>query len=299
MASQRAPFDLIPIIHVHPGKCVVSQQVEWPNGRPNFDRFSNFKGTPNRHTNILSANSKRKMSRALEYLLFFANDKVIPGKAHGKNYHFKIAFITLTLPSKQRHADNEIKSRCLDSFLTEIRKGYSVKNYVWRAENQKNGNIHFHIVIDRFIPHWHVRNRWNRIVDRLGYVSEFEKIHGHDDPNSTDIHSLKYVNNAQNYLMKYASKDEENGEIQGRVWGCSESLSGLKGGQLIIDSQVNEEINKIANYVRTRSYYGEYFTIHELDLRTLNELGCWQLIEAFGEFAYQQFGNNIQLNFSP
>lgn len=299
MQSHRPPFDLIPVVHIHPGKCVVSQQIEWPKGRPAFDRFLNFKGKPNFHSNKMSVNSKRKMSRALEYLLFFANDKVIPGKSHGKNYHFKIAFITLTLPSKQCHADNEIKSKLLDSFFTEIRKGYAVKNYVWRAESQKNGNIHFHIVIDRFIPHWHIRDRWNRIVDRLGYVHEFEKKHGHDNPNSTDIHSLKHVNNAQSYLMKYASKDESNREIKGRVWGCSESLSNLKGGELVIDSRINSEITKIADFYKTKSYYGDYFTVHELGLRQLNELGCWNLVEAFGQFAFDHFGNNIQLNFSP
>jgi hypothetical protein len=293
-----APYTIIPTVHVHPGKIVVSQQIEWHGNKPDRDRFASLRGKSNKATGKISVNTKRKMGRALEYLLFFANDKMIPSKTHGKHYHFKLAFITLTLPSKQAHADQEIKSRCLDSFLTEIRKGYAVKNYVWRAENQKNGNIHFHIILDRFIPHWHIRSRWNRIIDRLGYVSEFQKKHGHDDPNSTDVHSLKHVVNALAYLMKYASKDEQNGEIKGRAWGCSESLSNLKGGIEIVDSQINDEITKVANHSSTRSYYDDYFTVHELSIRTLNELGCYRLVEAFGNFAFEQFGNNIQLNLS-
>jgi len=239
------------------------------------------------------------MSRALEYLLYFANDKVLPTNAHGKQYHFKIAFITLTLPSMQTHSDNQLKSDCLDSFLTEIRKGYGVKNYLWRAEKQKNGNIHFHIVVDRFIPHWQIKNRWNRILERLGYVTRFAEKHGHNDPNSTDVHSLKHVLNALAYLMKYATKDEKNGDVQGRVWGCSETLSNLKGGIEIVDSQINEEINKIASHNGTRSYFGEYFTLHEINFQTLNALGCWRLVEAFGNFAVEHFGNEIQLNLSP
>lgn len=291
------PFAIIPVCHIHPRGITVSTHVEWLQSRKVHDRFSTLRGKSNAHTNEMSDNTKRKMSRALEYLLFFANDKVLPTKAHGKQYHFKIAFITLTLPSLQRHADREIKSKCLDSFLTEIRKCYHVKNYVWRAEKQKNGNIHFHIVLDQFIPHWAIRQRWNRIIDRLGYVQKFAEKHQHVNPNSTDVHSLKHVNNAQSYLMKYASKTEKNGEIEGRVWGCSESLSNLKGGQVVIDSSINEEISKIAAHKKCRSYHGDYFTVHELDLQTLNALGCFQLIEAFGTFAFEHFGNNIQLNF--
>ena len=35
---------------------------------------------------------------------------------------YKIGFVTLTLPSEQRHTDNEIKKYCLNQLLIELRK---------------------------------------------------------------------------------------------------------------------------------------------------------------------------------
>ncbi len=32
----------------------------------------------------------------------------------------------------------------LNRFLEKIRYQYNVKSYLWKAESQKNGNIHFH-----------------------------------------------------------------------------------------------------------------------------------------------------------
>ncbi|MEA5426816.1 rolling circle replication-associated protein [Arcicella lustrica] len=89
-----------------------------------------------------------------------------------------VTFVTLTLPSKQVHHDNLIKNECLDPFLewvkaTEIKKGWNVKCYLWRAESQKNGNLHFHLIVDRWIDHEAIRKRWNQLINRLGYVDMY------------------------------------------------------------------------------------------------------------------------------
>ncbi|GAH86291.1 unnamed protein product, partial [marine sediment metagenome] len=47
--------------------------------------------------------------------------------------------------------------------------------YVWRAEKQENGNIHFHFIVDNFIPWNELRNTWNRIQQNLGYISRFSE----------------------------------------------------------------------------------------------------------------------------
>jgi hypothetical protein len=67
---------------------------------------------------------------------------------------------------------------------------------------------------------------WNRILDKHGLLLAFEKKHGHKNPNSTDVHSVRQVENLAAYLAKYLSKnsDDEN-KIQGKIWGSSYSLS--------------------------------------------------------------------------
>ena len=60
-------------------------------------------------------------------------------------------FVTLTLPSVQRHEDNVIKQQILKPFIEELKERYGVKYYFWKAEIQENGNIHFHLIIDHYI----------------------------------------------------------------------------------------------------------------------------------------------------
>lgn len=89
-------------------------------------------------------------------------------------------FLTLTLPCVQHHCDNEIKEKCFLRFVEYLvgdkekgASGWGVKNYIWCAETQKNGNIHFHLIIDRAILATRVNQVWNKFIDRLGYVDRF------------------------------------------------------------------------------------------------------------------------------
>lgn len=143
------------------------------------------------------------------------------------------------------HTDNEIKAKLFNHLLTELRNQFGMKHYVWRAEKQKNGNIHFHIVTNIFISHIELRKKWNRIQNKLGYVDRYREsmlneikefrdyydkfieqgsyntlmrryCHGQAtewrSPNSTDIHSLRKIKNIGAYICKYMCKNETNEE---------------------------------------------------------------------------------------
>ena len=94
----------------------------------------------------------------------------------------------------------------------------------------------------------------------------FKTVHGHNCPNSTDIHSLKYIINARNYLLKYVTKDEKTDKIDGRMWGCSESLSKIRGGQIVIDSKVSQEIQKAIEYDPSLCFNSDYYTVCHIDI---------------------------------
>lgn len=156
-------------------------------------------------------------------------------------------FVTLTLCSKQAHDDNYIKRNMLNRFLITLKNLCKVSSYFWRAEPQKNGNIHFHIVLDKFIRHEFIRQEWNKILDDNGYISEFRKKHGHSNPNSTDIHALKHITNGIAYICKYTCKksDVENTrKIEGRIWGCSDNIRDLK----VFKVQLQETQDRILVY---------------------------------------------------
>lgn len=209
------------------------------------------------HYGELSTNAQKRLKRKLNYLMYLSDNKEVRGKqiiAKNQNYttqyqkskvyaqpiQYKLTFITLTLPSKQIHSDKIIKSQCLHQFLIELRKNYNVDKYIWKAEKQSNNNIHFHIIADKFIKWQEIREVWNRIINKLGYVDAYEQnmrnfykdgfrvsTHTKDkrtlkqqenayndllknnykNPNSTDIHALYKVQNIQAYISKYLAKN--------------------------------------------------------------------------------------------
>lgn len=132
--------------------------------------------------------------------------------------------VTLTLPSAQAHTDNEIKRECLMRWVEAAKYNYDVRFFYWVAEKQKNDNIHFHVLLDRYIPHEWVRDKWNDRVEHLGYVSTFESRHGHRNPNSTDIQAIKSLLHSSDYVTKYTTKVDQQGLIQGRLHGECDRL---------------------------------------------------------------------------
>lgn len=326
------PFYLVPKLIVHPDRVITCSECVWLRPRPKYDRRANLDSKRSEQSPTISVNARRKIGKALDYLLFLANDKCLPDTAHGRSYHFKIAFITLTLPSQQIHSDLCIKNSCLNQLLIELRRYHSVKNYIWRAERQKNGNIHFHILIDRFVPWSDLRDRWNRIVNKLGYVDRYRdsmkefyregfKVrkellskwpymaqlrswqnsskNNYSSPNSTDIHSLKKVRNAKKYIMKYVSKQEANEVIKGMIWQCNSELSNITGGVAIIDNQIHKELQHALSSKEVDSYHGDYFSVYYLNIHDLYNLGCYTIVKYFADFLSSHFNKDLQTLLQP
>lgn len=245
-----------------------------------------------------------------------SKEKKIYHRPLHKFVKFKICFVTVTLASKQRHSDKIIKSQLLNQLLTELRQRYSMKHYIWRAEKQANGNIHFHILTNVFIPQDSLCKMWNRIQNKLGYVDDYSRrmrseigsfsdyynafidsgtysqlqqryIKGKacnwNNPNSTDIHSVRKVKNIAAYLMKYFTKStqergvkdeelEDNNVILGKIWGLSESLSKLKTVTTGIGTELMNELNRIFDILKEKAFIDKYFTFIRVSFKDLIKL---------------------------
>lgn len=140
-------------------------------------RISRIKSLENlslkNHAFILSPASKRKMSDSINSLYALSPSRTIKTYKGKFIYNFRCSFVTLTLPSPQCHPDAMFKSECLHHLFVELRRFYNVENYLWKAELQGNGNIHFHIITDQYLDYFAVRNRWNRILNKYGYVDRY------------------------------------------------------------------------------------------------------------------------------
>ena len=298
----------------------------------------------NYHQGRISSIAKRKISRSVEYLIYLAKPKPIHKPYHGKNFTFKVNFITLTLSSPQVHSDQVIKNQLFHQFLTEMTRRWNVDMYVWRAEKQKNGRIHFHIITGSFIPWNELRNMWNRIQQKLGYVTRYredrmewhrdgfhydpeyektwpykkqlraykrEKQTGWDNPNSVDVHSLRHIGNIKAYLVKYMSKNEEFTDeqkkmfnalpreeqlkireekfVSGRLWSCSTNLVNLSGGNAVVCSTIEQELERVFQNDHRSVYNSDYFHVYTVDIRTLQALNCTALIYIFEDYIRQKF----------
>lgn len=188
-----------------------------------------FKDQTNKnHEGMISKKARTKINNAMQWLLMLSHKKRVYSKATKKSYWFKINFITLTLSMPQMHDDVFIKERMLYPFLRWMARSHGANLYLWKAESQVNGNIHFHITTNTFI-HWKsIRRKWNSIQGKHGYLKKWTDGNVPGDPNATDVHAVIYEDEIAKYMCKYMTKnDASRRSITGRLWACSPALSNL------------------------------------------------------------------------
>jgi hypothetical protein len=320
-------------VAVHPDKIIgyyeplrapVRKVYKDENGDPVKPISSKFDITTvdNSHNGMISKNASRKIERALSYLTFVSKVKEIPQPFGRENSRFFLSFTTVTLPSKQIHSDQEIMRECFQPFLNSMRQKFGVVNYIWKAEKQGNGNIHYHILADKFIPWMDIRNTWNKHVNKLGYVDryrenrlrerDFEKSGVREliktsysskdfrNPNSTDIHGLRFVKNLLAYFIKYMTKSEGNieakpgydaqsTEISGRLWGCSESLSKLKGCVVCESEEVKNILSEAIDKYELDVFVGDYFYVIKCPAIYLKDVAGGKLYIEFMKYVFSHF----------
>jgi len=237
------------------------------------------------HGGRISQSSARKIRNAIEWLLAAADEKIVYSKRTKRYHKWKLSFLTLTLPTQGNTTDIQVKS-ILNSFLTLAKYNYGLHSYIWKAEPQSRGVIHFHITSDCYMWKNSVRYEWNRLLAKSGLLN------GHHDPPSTKIHSTYRVSNMAAYLTKYfikpptafavppfkpkfdglAVSKRGNDEISfsfpeklfyirpisGRLWGCSQSLSKARSLAYIVKNDemraLNQEIRDSGAIEKQKEY---------------------------------------------
>lgn len=237
----------------------------------------------NSNKGLISDKARRMLSKKIDWMLYLAKEKkVYPDKQHNA-LTFRLNMVTLTLCSKQIHSDGEIKSKLLNHFLVWLRSVHKCELYLWRAESQGNGNIHFHIITDKFIPWNEIRNRWNRIQNTLGYHDRFNEKHKGKTANSTDIHSIWKVKNLSAYLAKYCTKQAKGRKIEGKQWGLSQALSKLKNATSERWSKLDDDVHKVFIQFKEKVKSYEYATVIYVRIEEWKKIGCSYLASLIDE----------------
>jgi hypothetical protein len=235
-----------PILQVRPYGLLVYQHKEfsksWDNTRT-YDRKEVIG-----YTGVLTPYSKKKLKRSIGLMVASAKEKEAPNFKTGKTFKFKVNFITFTLPANQGDIPDKTIKRCLDNWVKRAKRKHNLNSYVWRAERQKNGSLHFHMITDCWIHYRKIRDDWNDCLYETGLISKFKEKHGHSSPNSTDVHAIWRIKNLTSYFVKYMSKSHKEGDkkIEGKVWDCSKNLKTRENCHTFFQGMAEENFNYLA-----------------------------------------------------
>jgi hypothetical protein len=182
--------------------------------------------------------------------------KLLDYKHKGVNYTRKPVFMTLTVPKQARPyktSDKAIKA-LLARLMDNLRTSHNLNLYIWKAEAQLRGNIHFHLIIDAFVFHKTVRKLWFNLLLKNDLL-----LKGQTFANSSRIVWMNVIDSVESlkyYLVGYMDqKEAENGrliskhdksktvrQIHGNCWGSSDNL---KYKPLTIEDLTDRQINSL------------------------------------------------------
>lgn len=259
-----------PVLISRPDGLVVHTLWEpaWPRSASSWKRPNLTEDQKKAYQGQTSAGALKRLKAAIRLMIAQAEEKTAINFKTKKPYTYKVAFITLTLPAPQNDiSDREIHEKCFIPWALRMKRRYGMKTYVWRRERQKNGNVHYHIIIDVYIDHANIRSHWNSCLEKLGFISRFHKKHGHTDPNSTDVHSIRKVKDLAAYMVKYIAKQARKKDtIDGRIWDCSKNLKTKEKCRIIgwgEDQKIIALIEQQLSHKKVDCGYSSYYPLSE------------------------------------
>lgn len=203
---------------------------------------------------------------------------MINAQRHGRGTP-TLFFFTVSFPPC---INDKIGFQLLNTWLTRIRKWRKKVSYLWVAERQQNGTIHFHIAV----PHL-LNVVWINRFMRAAIITQIKKgkidwnIHAAKKYNGVDIAGKRFKVNGKwkkqttnfalenkggslaNYLSKYVTKNDSGFEFS--AWRCSWDFSALVhtvnvSGQELKDSQLHTYLDR--SKIRETEFFFFAFWVH-------------------------------------
>jgi len=252
----------VPIITLYENRLQVYERDLWSQYRTRKKEKSQTIGKNLKYTGKMTRSGKKTIERRLTSWLLAMECYNKRNSVKGKRVPHKPVFITLTLSEAQKHTDYYIKRNMLQVFLKDLQYNFNVINYFWKAERQKNGNIHFHILVDKFIQMNHVRSAWNRIQYKHGYTEKYRNEYGSHNPPSTHVEGQPTKGSICQYVMKYVSKHDNEQCVEGSVYRFSKSLLALKPFSEIAMGSFSDIIQRFIDSQEIKVYKNDFCTTY-------------------------------------
>lgn len=182
------------------------------------------------YTGKLSNGAKKRMSRAISLLIQASTKRKVYNPLKRKYYDHQLSFITLTIPSQEHIVTLSQGYRdMLKPYLTFFRDTKKINTYVWKAEIQMRGQIHYHITTPSWIHKDVIRNKWNYLLNKADLMGEYKLKYKNNNPPSTRIDKVWNMLDIQHYMTKEFLKNVQNNHKEGgKLWDCSTNLKGTK-----------------------------------------------------------------------
>ena len=152
------------------------------------------------------------------------------------------SFATLTFIDE---ISDSVAVKLLNKFLTALREKFGRINYIYVAERQETGRIHFHLIVNKFLPVREINALWTLQqyneglkvagisieqvrqwieIDRENpkKKSELQKVF-----NPFDVKKIYHINGLSYYFTKYITKGNNREGFGCAVWHCSRVVSRL------------------------------------------------------------------------
>lgn len=190
-----------------------------PTCRPGYQRQLSRASA---YSGKMTGGSAKRIRAAIDVLCQITPTRSTYNPVTKKNFPFKLNFVTLTV-SDSKNIDAQFGySNLMKPFLRKMRS-MGKMSYVWKAEFQKRGQLHYHLVTDTFLPWSDLRFTWNNLQRKNRLLDSYAEKHKHYDANSTDVHALNGIANISTYLAKYLAKGNSKA-IKGKTWDCSNNV---------------------------------------------------------------------------
>lgn len=234
-------------------------------------------------------------------------EKMLAVFAASKN-NFTLCTLTLV-----NDCDDIKAVKMLNKFLTATKKHIGAYNYVWVAERQENGRVHFHMVVDRRLDINYINSLWiiqqfnagvlhesanKKLMDETGLT--FKQLHkqgekghklAHKYLNPVDVIKVKSIDGVSAYLTNYVTKNET--KMSCAIWHCNRNVSKLFTKQLISrrafdqtsDGKLNQIKSRKGKVYENRTFVHQYGMINTIYnkryfntfLKEMNLLNSWIL----------------------
>ena len=231
------------------------------------------------YKNQFSESARKRLTKKINILVQSSKKTRIFNNVTNKYVTHQLSFITLTVSSRDNKTLDFCYTNLLKPFLRIMRSKHNLKTYIWKAEVQERGQIHYHITTPLFIHYQIIRDVWNNIQRKAGCLDDYNALTGHYDANSTDIHEVKHIKDLSSYLVKEFCKSIQNNFLDdGKKWDCSNNLNNINYFEILETTEnvliEKEMLEKNEIYVDTHDRYAiiDFKIRKPTELLTLSQL---------------------------